>query len=203
MAVTSRRLGPKTAIAAGLTVVALLILGVRWAVVGRRSRLEQPTGGLASNRLRRGGMLWLAFRFPVLLYRLGLGWLFGHRMILVAHRGRRTGQIHQTVLEVVRYDPDRREAIVVSAWGERGDWFRNLRASPAVEVAIGSERYQPAQRFLTTDEIEAELEDYQRRHPVLIRLFGRWLGYPVDGTAEARRGFAESVRMVAFRHSPE
>ncbi len=158
---------------------------------------------MLKGRLRRGGVLWLAFRVPVVFYRAHLGWLFGHRVLLVTHRGRRTGRLHQTALEVVRYDAGRREAIVVSAWGERGDWYRNLRANPAVEIAIAFERYRPVQRFLTTDEVEAELADYERRHPRLIRAFGRWLGYPIDGTVEARRRFAESVRMVGFRHPTE
>ena len=194
---------------AGVAVFAVIALCVGFLLRSRRSAAAQmPIAGqagtgLAGSRLQRGGVLWLVFRFPVMLYRLNLGWLLGHRMLLVTHQGRRTGQIHQTVLEVVRYDVESREAIVVSAWGERGDWYRNLRASPAVEVAIGSERYQPTQRFLTTDEIEAELKDYQRRHPRLIRAFGAWLGFPVDGTDEALRRFAESVRMVAFRQPAE
>ena len=201
---TTLRGGRKWArVVVGLAVTALVILVAGRLAAPRRPSAEPATRILTSSRLRRGGVLWLAFRVPILLYRLNLGWLFGHRMLLVTHRGRRTGQIRQTALEVVRYDAKSREAIVVSAWGERGDWYRNLRANPAVEVAIGSERYQPTQRFLTTDEIEAELTDYQRRHPLLMRVFGALLGFPVDGTVEARRRFAESVRMVAFCHPAE
>jgi hypothetical protein len=37
---------------------------------------------------------------------------------------------------------------VLSAWGEKGDWYRNLEATPALEIRTGGERYVPEQRFL-------------------------------------------------------
>jgi F420H(2)-dependent quinone reductase len=56
------------------------------------------------------------------------------------------------VLEVIRYDPATRESVVPSGWGERSDWYRNIKASPALEVQTGGERYVPVQRFLAPDE---------------------------------------------------
>ena len=155
-------------------------------------------------RSRPPGALRHAFRLPKYLYRFRLGWLFGHRLLLLAHRGRKTGRVYQTVLEVVRYDPDIRESIVVSAWGERADWYRNLRANPAVEIRVGRERYAPVQRFLTPEEVYAEIAGYKRRHRFLARTFSRLLiGLPLDGTDTARRTFAASLRMVAFRPRSE
>jgi deazaflavin-dependent oxidoreductase (nitroreductase family) len=95
-------------------------------------------------RSRPNAALRVAFRLPVYPYRYRLGWLFGHRLLLLVHRGRKSGYVYQTVLEVVRHDPARRESIVVSAWGgEKADWYRNLRAAPAVEIRIRRERYVP------------------------------------------------------------
>jgi hypothetical protein len=37
-------------------------------------------------------------KLPLLLYRLGLGWIFGHRFLLLTHKGRRSGKVRQTVL---------------------------------------------------------------------------------------------------------
>jgi hypothetical protein len=65
--------------------------------------------------------LRLAFRLPIYLYRLNLGWLLGHRFLLLVHRGRRSGLRRETVLEVVRYNPATKESVVLSAWGERAD----------------------------------------------------------------------------------
>jgi len=157
---------------------------------------------LASRRMLRErprGLLRLAFRLPIVLFRLNLGWLAGHRALLLTHRGRRTGRLHRTVLEVVRYDPFTEESVVVSGWGERSDWYRNLRAHPAVEVQTGGERYVPAQRMLTPDEVYGEIVDYERRYPRYARIFAGQLGVRLDGSEDARGAFAARVRMVAFR----
>jgi hypothetical protein len=60
----------------------------------------------------------------------------------------------------------------------------------------------PTQRFLTPEEVYAEIADYERRHPWLARTIHRWLGFPLDGTQAARKTLAMSVRMVAFRPRP-
>jgi hypothetical protein len=41
-------------------------------------------------------------------YRLGLGWIFGTALVQVTHRGRKSGQIRRTILEVLHYDPQTR-----------------------------------------------------------------------------------------------
>ena len=132
------------------------------------------------------------------LYRANLGWLLGHRGLLLTHRGRKSGWVYQTVLEVVRYDPATRESVVVSGWGERSDWYRNIKASPALEVRTGRERYAPEWRLLAPDENQAIISEYARRHPLASRFLGMVFGYPLRGTDVARREFAESLRLVAF-----
>lgn len=61
------------------------------------------------------GLLRFLLRAPIWLYRAGLGGLFGHRLIYIAHRGRRTGARREVVVETVRYDPAVPEAVVVAA----------------------------------------------------------------------------------------
>jgi deazaflavin-dependent oxidoreductase (nitroreductase family) len=132
------------------------------------------------------------------LYRFHLGWLLDHRFLLLTHRGRKSGRIYHTVLEVVRFDHATSEAVVVSGWGGRADWFRNLRAHPALEIAIGRDRFVPTQRFLDANQVEAELADYARGHPLAVRVLPRLFGVRLDGPEATRRAFAQSVRMVAF-----
>ena len=62
----------------------------------------------------RSRLVGFLFRVPIWLYRLHLGWLFGHRLLLLTHRGRTSGRIHQTLLEVAHYDPRSAECVVVS-----------------------------------------------------------------------------------------
>lgn len=160
-------------------------------------KLSKPVA--ETTRSRPSGVLRMAFRLPIHLYRLNLGWLLGHRVLLLTHRGRKSGRVRQTPLEVIRHDAATGESVVVSAWGNKADWYRNIEANPAMEIRTGRERYVPEQRFLSPEEVYDEISTYERRHPLLVRAIPRWLGFRLDGTAEARRRFADSVRMVAFR----
>jgi hypothetical protein len=64
-------------------------------------------------RSKLTGASRLAFRLPIYLYRLDLGCL------LLVHRGRQSGMLHETVLEVLLHDPATRESVVLSAWGRK------------------------------------------------------------------------------------
>ncbi|MFQ6134952.1 MAG: nitroreductase family deazaflavin-dependent oxidoreductase [Nitrososphaerales archaeon] len=138
------------------------------------------------------------FKLPVSIYHLRLGRLLGHRFLMLTHQGRKTGQIRHTVLEVIRYDQTSRESIVVSAYGENADWYRNIQVKPALEIQTGRDRYAPTQRFLTPDETYAEFTDYERRYPSATRILPRLLGFQYDGSESGRRTLAASFRMVSF-----
>lgn len=83
------------------------------------------------------GVLKLMLRVPGAFYRAHLGWLFGHRLLMLRHKGRVTGLVHDTPLEVVRYDRATDESVVVSGWGRQSGWFRNVEAGGALEVWTG------------------------------------------------------------------
>jgi deazaflavin-dependent oxidoreductase (nitroreductase family) len=138
---------------------------------------------------------WLS-RLPLVLYRLGLGRLLGHRFLVVVHRGRRSGRLYQTVLEVVRWDPSRREAVVASGWGEQANWYRNLRAAPATEVWLSGKRFVPEERFLDLDERVELLRGYQGKHPWAARAIGPLLG--LGAGEEALVAAAKRLPMVSF-----
>lgn len=103
-------------------------------------------------------------RAPIWLYRARLGFLFGNRLLLLEHTGRRTGQQRFTVLEVTGHPaPD--VYIVASGFGTRSQWFRNIEANPDVKVSAGSHASVPARaRRLTQDEADAALSAYIARH---------------------------------------
>jgi protein-L-isoaspartate O-methyltransferase len=65
---------------------------------------------------------------------------------------RKSGLLRETVLEVALYDPNSRESVVFSAWGEKANWYRNLEATPAYEVRSGCQRYAAELRFLTPED---------------------------------------------------
>jgi deazaflavin-dependent oxidoreductase (nitroreductase family) len=145
------------------------------------------------------GVLRLLLRTPIWLYRARLGWLAGHRLLYLAHRGRRTGARREVVVETVRYSADTPEAVVVAAWGKNPDWYRNLQAGPAIEVRIGRHRWTaPHHRFLDGTETHRTLLDYQRAHPHAWRRIAPLLGFPTDPADPRWPEVAAGVHAVAF-----
>lgn len=141
---------------------------------------------------------WL-LTVPLLLYACHLGRLLGHRFLVVVHRGRVTGRLHRSVVEVVRYDASTREAIVISPWPAKANWYRNLQVTPDVEIWIGSERYQPAQRSPSPDEIAAVLDSYARQGRAEAVGLSRLLGWRLELAEDDRLRIASRVGAVAFR----
>lgn len=152
---------------------------------------------------RPSRLLKVVFDSPAVLYRIGFGWLLGKRFAVVTHRGRKTGQLRETVLEVLLFDPDNKESVVVSAYGTRADWYRNLLVLPALRVRTGRMDYVPEQRFLTEDEAREAANEFTRRHPWEAKLVPRVL--PAIGAAvpkhsdSAPEDLLASLPMVAFR----
>ncbi len=145
-------------------------------------------------------LLRLAFRLPVSIYHCRLGWLLGHRFLLLTHRGRRTGAMHETVLEVLHYDPAMRASIVFSGRGARADWYRNIEAHPALAVRTGRQCYVPVHRVLDHAEVAAVSARFAREHPWEARLIApvlRRLGWAA-GDVGRGRAFPRDSILVAF-----
>ena len=135
-------------------------------------------------------------RAPIGLYRLGLGWLLGHRFLLLTHTGRKTGLPRQTVLEVMRYDPAMNSYVVAVGFGTRSDWYRNVLKSPEVTIQVGARRQQARARPVDAEEAFEELSEYMRRHPIAARAVARLLGLAIDGTKEQRRALAARLPVI-------
>jgi deazaflavin-dependent oxidoreductase (nitroreductase family) len=127
-------------------------------------------------------------RAPIWLFRARLGFLAGSRLLLLEHLGRSSGLRRQVVLEVVDR-PGRGSYVVASGFGERAQWFRNIRANPAVRVTVGAGRPRAAvAHVLAPADARAALEAYAREHPRAWRqlrtVFEATLGTEIgeDGT---------------------
>jgi deazaflavin-dependent oxidoreductase (nitroreductase family) len=144
--------------------------------------------GERGDRLTRVGAALLRVRWfvraPIWLYRARLGGLFGHRLLMLEHVGRKTGQRRFVVLEVVdRPAPD--SYVVVSGFGLRAQWFRNVHANPKVRVYLASHAPAPAiARRLDADAAASSLRRYASAHP---RAWEK-LRPVLEGTLEARIG---------------
>ena len=148
---------------------------------------------------RPSGVTRLLAKSPLVFYRLGLGWLLGNRFVQITHRGRKSGLLHQTVVEVLRYDPVTREVIAVSGWGGKTDWYRNIQQEPALEIRIGRLAYQPIQQWLSPEETSTEVLAVFQQHPQEARILGPLLGIDLAASEPILRTQIEAVlRGVRF-----
>src|SRR5918999_1305127 len=75
-------------------------------------------------------------------------------VIVVVHRGRKSGRVFKTPIEIMVDDPERGEFLIAPMWGRNSDWYRNIVAGGLVEVHVRGEALQvegrevadPAQR---------------------------------------------------------
>ncbi|MET3808494.1 deazaflavin-dependent oxidoreductase (nitroreductase family) [Nakamurella sp. UYEF19] len=104
-------------------------------------------------------------RAPIWLYRARLGFLFGSRLLMLEHIGRTSGERRYVVLEVIAH-PGPSSYIVASGFGDRAQWFRNIRVNPQVRVYLGSRRPAPAiARALTGEQSGSALTAYANAIP--------------------------------------
>lgn len=108
-------------------------------------------------------------RAPIPIYRAGFGAILGSRMLMLEHRGRATGEPRYVALEVAkRESPD--SLVVASGFGERVQWYRNLRAEPGCHVWTGLRRRVPARaQLVSAGESATLLSEYAAAHPRMYR----------------------------------
>lgn len=134
------------------------------------------------------GVLRSLLRFPLLLHRIGLGWVLGQFSIMVlTTRGRSSGLPRHTVLEFRRHGS---KLYVISGWGTQTHWYRNLQHDPAVTVQIGSPE-QAARATIVDDPAEAlrALYMFQRTGPVYEAI--------IASMAQAGSGDLRTLKQIA------
>ena len=153
--------------------------------------------------IKKKGMLWYLFRAPVYLYRWHLGWLLGHRVLLLTHVGRRTGRRHHTVLEVVEYRKPGPEVVVANGFGRNSDWVQNIEAGPGEEVTVGAQHFLASHRFLGEEEAIGVMRDYERPNrfiaPIVRRGLSWILGWEYRGSDTDRQRLVRQLPLIAFR----
>jgi deazaflavin-dependent oxidoreductase (nitroreductase family) len=128
-------------------------------------------------------------RAPIALYRARLGFVFGRRLLMLEHRGRRTGARRYVVLEVIDH-PAPGQYVVASGFGFRAQWLRNVQHDPRVKVTIGSHRPRDATATLLDRRQGGEaLRRYAEQHPraweQLKPIFEQLLGSAITETETA------------------
>lgn len=103
-------------------------------------------------------------RAPIWIYKARAGALFGSRLLMLEHIGRKSGEPRYVVLEVLDH-PSPGAYLVASGFGRKAQWFRNIEANPRVRVYVGSHAPRRATaRVLDQQEADRALAAYLSRH---------------------------------------
>lgn len=155
---------------------------------------------------RPGPVLGLVLHAPRALYRWRLGWLLGQRFLLLGHVGRRSGRQYETVVEVIHYDASSGAAVVMSGWGPRSDWYRNIEVAGQATMTIGRQTVAVRSRVLSDEEAVQVLADYERRNrwlrPVVRHVLSRLAGFNYDGSEFSRLSLVRQLPLVELSPSP-
>jgi len=145
--------------------------------------------------------LRFGLRLPIILYRLRLGWLLGDRLLMLTHTGRKSGLPHQTVIEVVKHDKETNTYYVVSGWGEKADWYRNIQKTPYVTIHVRGRKFQTTAEFISVEKAIEVVNTYAHVHPIAFNeLSVVFFGERMKSVSDAPRRIAEKMPMVAFHY---
>ena len=166
------------------------------------SRPEDAHVSTPDSALRRPGLLLRSFfRAPVLLYRIGLGGLMPMQLLLTTV-GRKSGQPRRAAVDILGHDAATDTYYVVSAYGARSDWYRNLEANPALRAQVRWHRFPARATTLSDKEAGDLLLDFWRRHRLYARTMFRLIGLKL-ATDEDVLAAAAEMRIVAIQAQPE
>jgi deazaflavin-dependent oxidoreductase (nitroreductase family) len=151
-------------------------------------------------RKRPSRPLRLVFRFPILLYKIGLGWIFADRFLMLTNIGRKSGLKRQVVLEVLFHNKTSGEYYVLSGWRDKSDWFMNIRKNPEVIVNIGGKRFEAIAFQITSEEAENVISKYAYQHPKAFRILSkRILGVDVGITKTSFERLAAYLPVICLQ----
>jgi deazaflavin-dependent oxidoreductase (nitroreductase family) len=145
------------------------------------------------------GIKAIPWRLPIWIYRLRLGWLLGHRALLLTHKGRLSGKTRTAMLEVIKYEEDTNTHYVASGFGEKSDWYQNIVKTPQVTIQVGNKRFAALADRLSTDQAIEIFLDYRERHPKAIKNLANLIGYDIGETEEQELAFLRLIPVIAFR----
>ena len=159
---------------------------------------------LRSARVRR--IIGRLLRAPAVLDRPGLRWMLKGLspapIVVLTHRGRRTGRSYRTPVEVIAEDGERGEIVVSPMWGEQSQWYRNVVAGSSVEVSRDGESETREWRRLSDAEKREALASYRREHPVYSRVILRMLVSAHGLGGDPAEAVAEAIPMLALASMP-
>ena len=136
------------------------------------------------------------FKWPVQLWRLGLGPVIGKVMMIITHTGRNSGLPRRTMVE--HYWQNGRP-YAVSGWGAQSQWVKNLLSDPrcTIQTAQGTES-ATAVRVNNDAELWNVYHLFMEKDPYLTKIFLAMVGIDEDPDDFV----AHKNRVYLFRFDP-
>jgi deazaflavin-dependent oxidoreductase (nitroreductase family) len=111
-------------------------------------------------------LLKQAFKVPIPLWRMGLGFPVGRLFMILTTTGRKSGRLRHTAIE---FHEHKGRKYIYSAFGEKADWYKNFLADPHVTIQTASGAEHMMARRLTDEKELAEAFEFVVRNPTIKR----------------------------------
>jgi deazaflavin-dependent oxidoreductase (nitroreductase family) len=119
------------------------------------------------------GMMKWVYKSPIILYRLGLGFIIGRLFMVMTTVGRKSGLPRRTAIEFHEF---KGRKYVLSGWGTKTDWYRNIEANPNITIQTWRGAEGVLARRITSDLEPAESFEFAMSNPTM-RLIIRAIGF--------------------------
>lgn len=155
------------------------------------TRARQPENSLP---YPKGIIGKLIFKTPLLMIRLGLQPLMGDTFMVITHTGRKSGEPRHTMTEM--HLADNGKLYAPCAYGERAQWYKNIKADSRVTVQIAHETFSAhARRVTDDDELLMVIDLLTRRNKFIETYLGR-LG--IENTPESILANKDKLYFITY-----
>jgi deazaflavin-dependent oxidoreductase (nitroreductase family) len=159
----------------------------------------------ASGKSRGARVLGRTLRMPGVLDRKGTRWMLQALspapVIVLVHRGRKSGKLYKTPVEMLVEDQQRGEIVVSPMWGKGSDWYRNVVAGGLVEVHVRGEQQRVEWRELDEVERRAGIKAYREAHPFYSRIVLRMLARVNRFAGDPEEAVVRELPMLGLRRA--
>ncbi len=124
------------------------------------------------NKQRPNTLLKVFFKIPLFVHKLGFGgWerIIGAQWMLITTIGRKSGRHRQVMVDVLLHNGQTDAYYILSAYGSRADWVRNIQVNPRFEAQVGRRKFSARASTLSGEKAGEMLVQFYRLKPAYTR----------------------------------
>jgi deazaflavin-dependent oxidoreductase (nitroreductase family) len=145
-----------------------------------------------------GRVARVLFHLPLHLDRLGLARAVTPTTLFLTTTGRRTGRPRVTPV-TYRYDAATDTYYVISGWGTRSSWYRNVEADPRVRVKVGRREFAARAEPAGEEEALRIHRTYNDRNRLARWIWPSMTGVPFDPSEAGLRDLARRAPVLRLK----